>query len=388
MSEPRLNKILFVCNDFVGRSMAGPGIRYWELGHALVKKGHKVAILARQTEKNLSSDPMIFIGQASFRNLIVWIRRSDCVVQPGRPLSIFVSILFGKKIIFDQYDPVIFEVLNTKTHSFREKIRKKAMMFLWKVRQRIIMRFGDVFLVANEKQKDLLIGQLSILGYTKKLDSVKLLPFGLSDAVPVKNRSILRGIKISDTDFLLVWGGGIWDWFDPFILLQALAVIQAQRNDIKIYFSGLKPPNPTSQEMTVCENFLAEANRLKLTGNTVFMNPEWTRYDERSDYLLEADAGISLHYDNLETRFAFRTRILDYLWAGLPIICSKGDCWADEIEMRGLGITVPPKNADALVAAIMRMADDKSYRESCRRRVSQLAGAYRWSTLAEKLITG
>jgi glycosyltransferase involved in cell wall biosynthesis len=367
--------------------MAGPGIRYWELAHALARKGHEVVILARHIERNFSSNQVAFLGKASFRNLIVWIRRTDCVVQPGRPMSILLSILFQKKIVFDQYDPVIFEFLNIKARSFRENIRKKLMLLLWNIRQRIICRFGHVFLVANDKQKDLLLGQLSILGYTNKLDSVTVLPFGLPDKEPVKNRPVLRGTKINDTDFLLVWGGGIWDWFDPFTLLQALSVIQSQRNDIKIYFPGLRPPNPDSQKMTIGEKFLAEANRLRLTGNTVFMNDEWTPYDQRADYLLEADAGISLHYDSLETRFAFRTRMLDYLWAGLPILSSKGDCWADAIEKHGLGITVPPKDVDALVAAIMRMAGDKPFRERCRKHVLEAAGAYRWSTLAERLIT-
>jgi len=382
-----MHKLLFVCNDFIGNAMAGPGIRYWELARALARKGHEVVILARHLESDFTSDQVTFLGKSSFQNLLRWIYRTDCVVQPGRPLSILFCILFQKKVVFDLYDPVMFEVLNLKALCFREKFKKKLMVLLWKVRQRIILRFGQVFLVANEKQKDLVIGQMLILGYANKLDSITVLPFGLPDSVPVRNRSVLRGNTIKDTDFLLVWGGGIWDWFDPFTLLQALSVIQAQRDDIKIYFPGVQPPNPDSKKMAIGKGFLAEANRLHLTGKTVFMNDEWTPYDRRADYLLEADAGISLHYDSLETRFAFRTRMLDYLWAGLPIISSTGDCWAGVIEQYGLGITVPPEDVDALVAAIMRMAGDIPYRERCRSQVIEAARAYRWSTLAERLIT-
>ncbi len=53
-------------------------------------------------------------------------------------------------------------------------------------------------------------------------------------------------------------------------------------------------------------------------GTSVFFNPDWVAYEDRGDYLLEADAGVSTHFAHIETEFAFRTRILDYLWAGLP----------------------------------------------------------------------
>jgi hypothetical protein len=39
--------------------------------------------------------------------------------------------------------------------------------------------------------------------------------------------------------------------------------------------------------------------------------------------LREADIGVSLHREDVETRYSFRTRVLDYLWAGLPIITTE-----------------------------------------------------------------
>jgi hypothetical protein len=36
---------------------------------------------------------------------------------------------------------------------------------------------------------------------------------------------------------------------------------------------------------------------------------------------------VSTHYEHVETTFAFRTRILDYLWAGLPVVATGGDAF-------------------------------------------------------------
>ncbi len=366
--------------------MAGPGIRYWEMAHALERRGFQTTILSRHIEQGFTSGTISYTGRTSLRNLFIWIRKTDCIIQPGSPLAIFISLLFRKQIVFDQYDPVIFEFIERRTSNVSELLWRKAMLFLWNIRQRLILRFGHGFLVANEKQKDFLIGQLTLLGYRNKLDSITVLPFGLSAAKPVKNRSVLKGTKIKNTDFLLVWGGGIWDWFDPFTLLRALAKITSMRDDIKLYFPGLRPPSPDSRKMAIVNEFLTEARHLGLLDTTVFVNTEWTSYAERGDYLLEADAGISLHRDSMETRFAFRTRILDYLWAGLPIITSKGDSWAEQVDARGLGITVSCGDIEAVAQAILTMANDSSFRARCRDRAEIIASEYVWDRLLERLV--
>ena len=230
-----------------------------------------------------------------------------------------------------------------------------------------------------------MIGQIAVLGYTKKLDSVTVLPFGLPDTKPVKTHIVLRGKKIKEGDFLLIWGGGIWEWFDPFTLLYALSKIQSKRDDIKVYFPGLMPPSPDSRKMAVVDEFLTKTKNLGLLETSVFVNTEWTPYEQRADYLLEADAGISLHKDSFETRFAFRTRILDYLWAGLPIIASRGDCWADIIGKQGIGITVAPEDVEDVVAAIVRMADDGLFREHCRKQILPVSKEYAWSALTDRI---
>lgn len=381
-----MQKLLFVCNDVIGATMAGPGIRCWEMAQALERKGHQAVVLARRLERNFSQRGITHIDRASIINLIIWIGRADSVIQPGSLFAILISILFRKKLIFDQYDPVIFEFLELKPLTFAGRLQKEVMLFLWKVRQRMILRFGHGFLVANEKQKDFLIGQLAILGYKHKLGSVIVLPFGLSNKQPLKKRVVVKGTKIKETDFLLVWGGGIWDWFDPFTLLRALSKLKSRRGDIKAYFPGINPPNPDSRKVSVVDAFLAEARTLGLLDSTVFVNTEWTPYEDRADYLLEADAGISLHRDSMETRFAFRTRILDYLWAGLPIIASTGDCWADLVEKKELGLTVPPEAVDALVSAILNMAEDSAMRKRCREHVQLVANEYSWDNLVDRVL--
>ncbi|NJP07416.1 MAG: glycosyltransferase family 4 protein, partial [Chloroflexaceae bacterium] len=76
--------------------------------------------------------------------------------------------------------------------------------------------------------------------------------------------------------------------------------------------------------MVMYDQTVALADELGLRDTTVFFNDHWVPYTERGRYLLEADIGISTHLEHIETRFAFRTRVLDYIWAGLPMVVSDG----------------------------------------------------------------
>ena len=122
---------------------------------------------------------------------------------------------------------------------------------------------------------------------------------------------------------------------------------------------------------------MALAGELGVLNISVFFN-DWVAYDERARYLLESDIGVSTHRDHLETRFSFRTRMLDYIWAGLPIVCTDGDVFASMVNDHRLGLTVPPGNVTALADAIERLLGDPRELDECRRRLLEQADHFRW----------
>src|SRR4029079_11875445 len=89
-------------------------------------------------------------------------------------------------------------------------------------------------------------------------------------------------------------------------------------------------------EMTMTTRAVRLAEELGLRDRVVFFNFGWVPYAERGRYLLEADLGVSAHFDDLETRFAFRTRLLDCFWAGLPVVTTRGDSLREVVAARDL----------------------------------------------------
>jgi hypothetical protein len=109
-------------------------------------------------------------------------------------------------------------------------------------------------------------------------------------------------------------------------------------------------------------------------------------FDERQNWLLDADCGVTTHYEHVETTFAFRTRVLDYLWAGLPIVTTAGDSFADLVERESLGLVVPAEDPDALAAALEKVLYDEEFVRSCRERIEIVRERFTWETVLAPLV--
>ena len=46
--------------------------------------------------------------------------------------------------------------------------------------------------------------------------------------------------NLKPDDKILIWGGGIWNWFDPVTLIQAVYAISKKRSDIKLFFYSFR----------------------------------------------------------------------------------------------------------------------------------------------------
>jgi glycosyltransferase involved in cell wall biosynthesis len=201
-------------------------------------------------------------------------------------------------------------------------------------------------------------------------------------------RNVLRGVVpgIDDDAKIILWGGGVYNWFDPISLLQAVDKLRGRLPEVRLYFLGMKHPNPHVPEMRMAVRTRELADELGLTDTHVFFNEGWVEYEDRQNYLLESDLGVSTHLDHVETEFSFRTRILDYLWASLPVVATRGDALADLIEHHELGITVPAEDVDALEDALHRLLTDERLNHECRVRTAEVADEFRWAKVLEPIV--
>ena len=189
----------------------------------------------------------------------------------------------------------------------------------------------------------------------------------------------------TERDKILLWGGGIWNWFDPLSLIKAMKRLSQKRSDIKLVFMGVKNPDPAIPEMSMSHEALECAQQLHLLNQSVFFNHGWVSYEERQNFLLDATLGVSTHFDHLETRYAFRTRMLDYIWAKLPILATMGDSFAELIEKYQLGEIVPYGDDQAIASSIESLVDDSSRLEAIKANLSKQHHHFYWDTVIEPI---
>jgi GT2 family glycosyltransferase/glycosyltransferase involved in cell wall biosynthesis len=388
----RRRRVAVVTGEPLGRKLAGPAIRAYEMARVLSAE-HEVQLLTLGTctlsaaEVNCRS-----ITGRDLRKVEAW---CDILVFQGHLLSAFPWLNQSQKVLVaDVYDPFHLEVL--------EQERDRHEDHRWRTLTESVdalnrqLRRADFVLCASAKQRDFWLGQLAALGRVnpdtydedETLGSLlAVVPFGISETPPERTRPALKGVVpgIGPDDTVLLWGGGIYNWFDPLTLIEAVNLVRENRPDLRLFFLGLAHPNPDVPEMRMAWAARELADRLGLTGTHVFFNDGWVDYDDRQNYLLDADIGVSCHLQHVETEFSFRTRILDYLWAGLPILATAGDSLGNLVELEGLGVAVPAEDVTALAEALSRLLEDDGFRDECSKRVADVAARMTWPTVLAPL---
>lgn len=384
--------VLVISADVIGQEMAGVGIRSYEFAKALAPHadvtlaaiegksppppGEQVVLYRNQDPSALKPHVMaadVIVTQPQWPTLMGWMRRSNA------------------RLIFDCYVPELLEVLagfSTTSAPYRALVGGL-------ITDRVLSAFhiGHHFMCASEKQRDLWMGamlaerliQFSVYERDPTFEStIASVPFGVSAEPPrrVANQGVrARFPQIAADDEVVLWNGGIWGWLDAPTAVRAIGLLAERRPRVRLVFMGAarhRPAQLATQEVR------ALAEELGLLDRVVFFNDSWVPYEERGSWLLDADCAVSAHVDHLEARFAFRTRLLDCFWSGLPIVCTRGDDLASLVERDDLGRTVPPSDPTVMAEAINYVLDrgKPAYASA----LESAAQSFAWSEVTRPLV--
>lgn len=367
--------------------MAGPAIRCWEFAKAL-SASHQVALVV-PNEPEITGEGFQILSKRH-PSLPALMRSSQVLITQNLTLSMaWKAKKYGLRIIIDAYDPLPLEIFELFKHD-PEAVRQERLQS--SINQLIFnYQMADGILCASEKQRDLWMGfllGLKLLSFEKYdrdnslRQVIDVVPFGLSKKMPEKTGPGLREkYGFSENAKILLWGGGIWNWFDPLTLIRAVAALSQKRPEIKLVFLGIKSPDRAVPEMAMCGDAIQLAKELCVINQVVFFNEGWIPYGERHNYLLDADIGVSTHFDHLETRYSFRTRMLDYIWAQLPILGTAGDAFADLIEQHSLGVVVPYKDEKAIEDAILSLIDHPEKIKQIKGNLHKISERFYWDSV-------
>ncbi len=393
--KKKLPRISIISYDIVGKKMAGPGIRFYEFSKILSKFADVTLHTPNKIDIEIEGIKARSYNPKNFATLSRSLENADIILIQGHILYYFPFLKnFTGKIIVDLYNPFNLESLEMfKDRDMIERLR------IDRNNNNIIklqLTIGDFFICASEKQRDYWIGMLGAMGrinpYSYDSDNtlrtlIDIVPFGIPSEPPKRGGISMADVipNLREGDKVALWGGGIWNWLDPITAIKALWEATRSRDDMKILFMGIKHPDPKLPEMKKCLDAIKLSKELDLYNKQVFFN-EWTPYEKRQALLLESDVGLSIHQERIETDFSNRTRVLDYIWAGLPVITTEGDSIAKMVKEENIGEVVKYENTTQLARVLESMLKNKSLQDIYRKNLKKIRSRFFWENVTKPLV--
>lgn len=348
------------------KNLVGTAVVYKQIADIFVDLGYQVNMIV-PCFSDLEEKGINFYQYAKSNNQKL-IQSSSLVIFGAYPPVEPLLYAYKLKKIIVSYLWSIAPVGSLEFKDFKQVTKQANLHEYIASSYNLSLLLSDKIFCRDEGVRKLVLGSLISLGrvnlsnYNQDKSLRELLsvaPFGISSKNPKLTEHKLRqGTNgINKDDFVLLWNGGIWNWNDGETLIKAMSLIKNKK--IKLVFQGFKHPAKGSQLSIKAKQSLALAKKLRLINKNVFFLEDWVPYAERANFLLDSNIGVVSSPDIPEANLFFKTRIYDYLWAGLPLILNDCEAFAPLVKDRGLGLVVKTGDAHAWAKNIQLLAKDK-----------------------------
>ena len=281
---------------------------------------------------------------------------ADVAIVQGHAANDFFAHGRPMPTVVDLYDPYIIENFHYYESRGAEVFTHDHATLI----QSLVR--GDFFLCASESQRLFWLGVMLAVGRLNpivfetdpRLESlIAIAPFGVP---PFRERTA--------PDESRVLFGGIYDWYDPILAIDAIAMTRESVADISLTFNTHPNPSLTPQGKTAEAMDYVAKHRL----DSLIRFEPWFEYERRAEFFDRFTVALLTFPQSLETELSMRTRIYDYLWGGLPIVSSPAPGTNEILAHYDCGIVVDSQSprviADAVVRAISEQATMRSATES------------------------
>lgn len=407
--------VALVSSEPVRPAMAGIGLRYLELARRLPElAGVPVRLVSPAAEEETrralaagggpASEPRPELEVRTFRRGSLADVLDGCAgaVAQGQLANDVLLECPELPTAVDLYDPWLVENLHYTEELGLDPYRNDHATWV------LQMSRGDFFLCSSEEQRTYYLGFLTALGRVNPeslaadpdlAGLVAPVPFGVPGELPLHRpwlpeRPSLPGRPADGGRHRLLFGG-LYDWYDPWTLLDALERLPPAVSPWTLYF--IANPNPGSTPQRLLGEVEAECRRRGWwadDGDDEYVEAgprrvelvDWVPGDRRYDLLRDVDLMVAPHRPSLETRLSLRTRFLDAAAALCPSVTSEGGAMSRLLEHHRAGWTVPPADPAALAAALEEALTDREAVQRRRRGAAELAAAFTWEEVLAPLV--
>ncbi len=381
---------LIAAYDRLGPVQAGPAIRCLALARQLARLAD-VDVIFDGPAPEESIGHVRFIERSTIEPSPAFFAAYRAALAPPLVALTFPELLDSDlPLVVDLFDPVVWENLELYRSSPASEREFQHERHLAAILAALVR--GDYFLAAGQHQVDLFLGALMALNRVNPStwvpeagpeQLVGLVPFGIPDQAPPSADQLPLPDEYRTSGPMVVWGGGMWDWLKPEIVVRAWPEVLAEFPQARLAFPGTEHPNPHVPRPESVDRVRRLSKELGVADTLIF--GKWLARDEYLGLLAHSACCVSAHSEGLEARYAVRTRFLDAIWMGLPLVVSDGDEYSGYIAENGLGVVVPASDPSGFGKAIIQVL--RSGRGAYGESFVRARGEFTWSRMAAPLTT-
>lgn len=343
-----MTRIALLSSEPLGARVAGIGVRYLELARRLPAMGIEVVVLSPAEPGETPLPPSIVRPFTAGR---LGETLADCqgAVAQGQLANDLLLECPELPVAIDLYDPWLIENLHYVADLGLAPYRNDHATWVLQLSR------GDFFLCSSEEQRLYYLGFLTALGRVnpRRLADdpdlaglIAAVPFGIPDDLP-PHRPLLPERPDGERRSRRLLFGALYDWYDPWTLLDALERLPDEPWELLF----IRHPRPGSTPQRLLAEVEVRCRARGWWGSRVHAL-DWVDAERRYDLLRDVDLLVAPHRAGLETRLSMRTRFLDALATGCPVVTSEGGALARLLGEHRAGWVAPPADAEGLAAAL------------------------------------
>lgn len=372
----------------------GGGLRCWGLAKGIHANDPNVAVTVAY---NASYKKELFTDEYEGVSIATWddasiaelVRGYDSVIvsycMGNLSVSVAESVTPEQQLILDCYVPIYVEMSARRSNNIEEEY--EAFHFELD-RWASVLRRGDVYLCANDAQKSFYEGVLGSVGRINPVtygeELIHVVPYGIyREPAQAKNKPITK--LMNDKKALKVlWFGGIYPWFDLTHLIEAIAAV-AKDMPCELTIVGAKNPfNNHPDFIAKYENLLSFIDESGY-GDIVHV-VDWIDFNDRADWYLDSDIVVVVNQEGPENKLAWRTRLVDFVWADLPILTNGGDPLGEKLIANDAAARLEELSSAGIESAIRRLATDKKAIARYRKNIGTIRDSLYWDVATRSLV--
>jgi glycosyltransferase involved in cell wall biosynthesis len=373
----------------------GGGLRCWGLAKGLKAANSNLDMTVAYHDSYRSDD---FTSKHEKINLCTWdidnvgelIQGYDTVVVSYcmGDLSVKVADVIrpDQQLVLDCYVPIYVEVsarnaedVEAEYHAFHNDAGRWAH----------VLRRGDLFLCASKEQKKYYLGVLSAVGrinpITYDQDLILITPYGIyRDDVPTATHAPITKLIKENGYKKILWFGGIYPWFDLRNLVEAAAQV-SKKIPSKLVIVGAKNPFNTHPDFVKRYDELVDFINSKKEYQELVVFQDWVKFEDRANWYLDSDLVVVANKEGQENKLAWRTRLVDFMWADLPVITNGGDPLGEELIENGAAARFTSLEADDMSKDIIKLLESPQTLQTMQKNMGKLKKDYYWDVVTSRL---